>query len=165
VQQELVFFRALELISVFGGICVAQSLVFCVVLCRTIVCILSPSGNCCVCTLLATHCLLAYACCTLVLHRPLTTILHLVLFCTMRSRSCHLQPSIFISAIKSLLQVFLGLPFPCFPWGFHCRAYLWYMYIQTFYLQQWKISDKSRSRCMNTRYKVCLNFLTEKHNT
>ena len=89
VQQELVFFRALKLISVFGGICVAQSLVFCVVLCRTIVCILSP-GNCCVCTLLATHCLLAYACCTLVLHRPLTTVLHLVLFCTMRSRSCHL---------------------------------------------------------------------------
>jgi hypothetical protein len=37
------------------------------------------------------YCLLsyiAYACCTLVVHRPLTTVLHLVLFCAMRSRSC-----------------------------------------------------------------------------
>jgi hypothetical protein len=35
-------------------------------------------------------CLLAYTCCTLVVHRPLTTVLHLVLFCALRSRSCHL---------------------------------------------------------------------------
>ena len=68
--------------------------------------------------------LLLYACCTLVVHRPLTTVLHLVLFCAMRTRSCHLYPSISISAIKSLLQVFLGLPLPHFPWGFHCRACL-----------------------------------------
>ena len=66
--------------------------------------------------------LLAYACCTLVVHRPLMTVIHLVLFCAIRSRSCHLLTSISISAISSLLQVFLGLPLPRFPWGFHCRA-------------------------------------------
>ena len=69
-------------------------------------------------------CLLAYACCTLVVHRPLTSVLHLVLFCDIRSRSCHLLPSISISAIRSLHQVFLGLPLPRFPCGFHCRACL-----------------------------------------
>ena len=35
-------------------------------------------------------CLLAFACCTLVVHRPLMTVLHLVLFCAIRSWSWHL---------------------------------------------------------------------------
>ena len=35
-------------------------------------------------------CLLAYAYCSLVVFRPLTTVLHLVLCCVIRSRSCHL---------------------------------------------------------------------------
>ena len=35
-------------------------------------------------------CLLAYACCTLAVHRSLTTVLHLVLFCDIRSTSCQL---------------------------------------------------------------------------
>ena len=32
--------------------------------------------------------------------------------------------TISISAIKSLLQIFLGIPLSRFPWGFHCRACL-----------------------------------------
>ena len=68
--------------------------------------------------------LLAYACCILVVHRPLATVLHVVQLCVIRSRTCHQYPSISISAIKSLLRVFLGLPLPRFPWGFHCRSCL-----------------------------------------
>ena len=34
--------------------------------------------------------LTAYACYTLVVHKPMTTVLHRVLFCAMFSRSCHI---------------------------------------------------------------------------
>ena len=77
-------------------------------------------------------------------HRPLTTVLQLVLFCAICSRSCHLSPSISISAIKSLLQAFLGLPLSRSPWGFHCRAclvMLCFGFLRTNYLYRTLIID------------------------
>ena len=50
-------------------------------------------------------CFLAYACGTEVVHRPLTTLLHRVLFCASLTISRHLYPAASISAWTFLLHV------------------------------------------------------------
>ena len=52
-------------------------------------------------------CLITYACGTEVVHRPLTTLLHRVLFCACLAISRHLYPSASISAWTYLLHMLL----------------------------------------------------------